>query len=214
MKIEMSEKTTGIYKLLSAPFIYELVQNIFWKKGKKEEFITGAVKVKSGLRILDIGCGTGALYKVISESGYAVHYVGLDLNSSYIEYASNLYPQAQFFCSDVAKLSDIIQEKFDAIIILNVLHHLDDVCVDSLFHDCKKYLNRGGRLISLDPLVVEQAVFIEKMMIKLDRGQHIRNAQEYYALASNSFDRVMQEKKTGFLKVPMTVNIMECEINE
>ena len=31
-KLKMSQRTSGIYKILNAPFFYELTQNFFWKK--------------------------------------------------------------------------------------------------------------------------------------------------------------------------------------
>lgn len=210
----MSEKTTGIYRILNAPFLYELTQNLFWRKGKRLEFIKNEISLLPGSKILDIGCGTGLLYKTINKHNIDIDYVGLDLNPSYIEFATNQYPKAKFFCSDVANLSQIINEKFDVIIILNVLHHLDDVLADNLLCECKQYLRENGRLLTLDPVRTQRASLIERLMIESDRGQHIRNAEEYYALAKKSFKRVKQKLKTRFLKLPMTVNILECFINE
>ena len=210
----MSQKTSGIYKILNAPFLYELTQNLFWRKEKRKEFVEGNFKLSEGLRVLDIGCGTGLLFKAITESNISVNYVGLDLNLSYIEYATRRYPLAQFFFGDIANLSHMLREEFDVIVIVNVLHHLDDIQVDKLFYDCKQCLRKNGRLLTLDPVRTQQASLIERCMIEFDRGEHIRDATEYYELARKSFKRINQQIRTGFLKVPMTVNILECLINE
>lgn len=210
----MSQKTRGIYRILKAPFLYEFTQNLFWKKGKRLEFIENDIRIFPGSKILDIGCGTGLLYKTLKQHDIDVDYVGLDLNPSYIEFATNQYPKAKFFCSDVANLSQIINEKFDIIIILNVLHHLDDMSAENLLYECKKYLRENGRLLTLDPVKTQQGPLIERLMIKCDRGQHIRTAEAYENLGKKSFDIINQKTHKGFLKIPMEVNILEFYKNK
>lgn len=210
----MSQRTKGIYGILNTPFLYGNLQNLFWKKGKRKEFVETCIKPFPSLRVLDIGCGTGLLYEEISKINPHVYYVGLDLNSSYVDYAALKYPNAQFFCADVSNIAQIIQEKFNVIVILNVLHHLDDVSAEKLLQDCQQYLQENGRILTLDPVRTQKAPLMERLMIKYDRGKHIRTAEEYKKLGKTNFGKIVQEIKKGFLKTPMTVSILEFFIDK
>ncbi len=57
--------------------------------------------------ILDFGCGYAGLLKYLIENNIPINYIGLDINSNYIEYCKNTYPEINFYCVD------IIREKFD-----------------------------------------------------------------------------------------------------
>jgi len=84
---------------------------------KKQRF--AAVKGFLTGRILDVGCGTGALAGYVSPDCY----LGIDVDSDSINQAKRTYPDTQFQCT--ADFSDI-PGTFDTILLLAVVEHFCD----------------------------------------------------------------------------------------
>ena len=76
------------------------------------------------MRILDLGCGTGDLLKVLEPS----YGVGIDLSKKMIEIAKKKHPQLEFIHGDVedSKLISSIEGSFDYIILSDTIGYLDD----------------------------------------------------------------------------------------
>lgn len=83
-------------------------------------------RIKPQSKVLDIGCGNGALTFDIAKHVFEVKIVGIDLSSHNIEQArKNFYhQQIQYICGDVLK--DLPQDHFDQIVMSNVLEHLPE----------------------------------------------------------------------------------------
>ena len=80
-------------------------------------------------RILDLGCGTGYLSLEFLNRGYQL--TGLDLSLEMINafkdsIPEKLKPQAQWVVGDVEEFLSQNQDRFDAIILSAILHHLFD----------------------------------------------------------------------------------------
>ena len=83
-------------------------------KGMVDELLAG----RSGLRILDVGCGAGVLTHHLSRYGSAL---GIDFSGPAIELAQRLAPEASF---RVASLEDLGDERFDLITVFDVMEHI------------------------------------------------------------------------------------------
>ncbi len=58
--------------------------------------------LKSGTaKILDVGCGLGALYDFLKREGYKVHYTGIDIAPEMIKECQRRYPEAVFEVRDI-----------------------------------------------------------------------------------------------------------------
>ncbi len=81
-------------------------------------------RIVSGDRVLDIGCGIGAVAHSIAEAGGEV--TAIDISEANIESAKrmNPHPKIQYICGDA--LTYTPGRDFDAIIMSNVLEHLED----------------------------------------------------------------------------------------
>jgi SAM-dependent methyltransferase len=101
----------------------------------------------SGMRVLDLGCGHGALSIGFAERG-AASVVGLDLDDDRIDFAKrNLaaaYPElgnrVSFRCEDVMTITD----QFDLIVSKDAFEHIDDL--DHVVGHLHSLLAPGGHL--------------------------------------------------------------------
>ncbi len=80
-------------------------------------------RIKKGERILDIGCGIGALSFDIAEKSGAIA-TGIDLNPENISIAreKHAHPAVAYHLGDALRIS--LEGPFDAVILSNVLEHL------------------------------------------------------------------------------------------
>jgi len=87
------------------------------------DFFVG--RVSPGERVLDIGCGIGAVaYDVAEKAG--AHVVGIDLNPDNITLAHqrHAHPRVEYRVGDA--LRDLPDGPFDVVILSNVLEHLPE----------------------------------------------------------------------------------------
>lgn len=74
-----------------------------WSRLLAEPFLD-AVALASGLRVLDAGCGTGALSAAILARDPAARVTGVEIGQAYVEAARAALPQARFERGDVLSL--------------------------------------------------------------------------------------------------------------
>jgi len=102
-------------------------------------------------KIVDIGCGHGAfsIYLALKEKSREI--IGLDFNKKRIESAnkaaSNL-KNVKFYSKDFIK--DPAITKTEAIILIDLLHHVPYNTQKDLLEDCFKKIKKGGELIIKD----------------------------------------------------------------
>ena len=87
------------------------------------DFFTG--RIHAGERVLDIGCGMGAVaYDVAEKAG--AHVVGIDLSADNIALARERYahPRVEYRVGDA--LQELPDGPFDVVILSNVLEHLPE----------------------------------------------------------------------------------------
>lgn len=101
--------------------------------------------------ILDMGCGNGALARLLLQKGYNVY--GTDASPQGVAIAKKSYPD-KFFLQDISKDElpvELQHKKFDTIISTEVIEHLYDP--GQFIEFSKKILlkNGGGELILTTP---------------------------------------------------------------
>lgn len=77
--------------------------------------------LKSGSRIMDIGCGNGAIAAMLLDQGFSV--TGIDTSKSGIHVAEKAYPEVRF--AERSAYDDLAGEfgEFDAVLSLEVVEH-------------------------------------------------------------------------------------------
>ena len=127
--------------------------NITWDaQGYKERFsfvheygegVMDLLTAKPGARVVDIGCGNGALTAKLEEKGYRV--VGVDASPEMIALARQMHPELTFLCEDALSLA--LPQPADAIFSNAVFHWIDADKQDALAQSVARNLAPGGELV-------------------------------------------------------------------
>ncbi len=106
----------------------------------------------NGEKIIDIGCGTGAVSAEILKKNSRVDLTAIDISEIRIQQAKNLLPtcykdKIKFQCLNLMT-NTLPENSFDVVISRFVLHHLEDPL--QMLISMKRVLKPGGRLIIID----------------------------------------------------------------
>lgn len=105
------------------------------------------VSLVRGDKILEIGCGNGILLQKLKNNGKNV--LGVEPNEDLIKIAKKINPYLNVIHGTAENLDGLVSEKFDAIIMTDVLEHIENDGL--LLENFHKYLNRAGQLIIVVP---------------------------------------------------------------
>lgn len=112
-------------------------------------------KAPAGLRVLDIGCGSG-FYTGFWQARGVREYVGLDISGGAIGCLARAYPEYQFVEADITeRLPGALLEQpaFDVITAFDVLYHIiDDQRAISAFANIADLLAKDGKIFVMDLL--------------------------------------------------------------
>lgn len=95
-------------------------------------------------RVLDCGCGRGALSRAAATRGALV--VGFDVSEAMLRVAQRRIPGASFVLADFTALS-FLADAFDAAVGMFVLHHVD---LAAAAGELARVLRPGGRAVFLE----------------------------------------------------------------
>lgn len=141
-----------------------------WKR--KNAFYYQSIKsfVRQNVRpsgtVLEVGCGTGE----ILASTKPARGVGIDVSPEMIKLASQKYPQYQFISSSIEDFQS--EEKFDYIILIDVLDHVFDIM--DVFESIYKLCHPRTKIIltTINPWWEPILKIMEKLGAKMPEGPH------------------------------------------
>jgi|GEM_PF-2258252 SAM-dependent methyltransferase len=115
---------------------------IFFKEKLKE--IT-----KSGVTIVDMGCGSGWLLDFILELNIHFFYIGLDFNKKFIEHLSLKYAHISNVSFEYIDFEEELPNKFlhCADIVFNCFNFFETANLDAAFSNGSKMLKPKGKLV-------------------------------------------------------------------
>ena len=202
----MSQKTKGIYSILSHHLFYSLFQMVMSGTSFRKMIVKNFIR-KKNVNILDVGCGPAEILESLNK----VNYFGYDINSNYIDYAKKKYgDKGNFFCKKFTQGELKQLPKFDHILLLGILHHLSDKEVYNLLKLSKKVLKKEGSIITEDPVFIDKQNFFSRFIIKMDRGSNVRSKKEYIDLIKKFFKKI--NSKIYHQKfIPYTWFVMNCK---
>lgn len=94
-------------------------------------------------KVLDLGCGNGALTKRLNERGFSVQ--GMDSSNSLLNLAQEKYPEIQFILADATNFS--LLEPVDIIFSNAVFHWIREENQASMLKCVKNSLKENGQFI-------------------------------------------------------------------
>ena len=196
----------SVRSLLAAPQAYQLWWNAIGGPAFARTLVKQYAQAHAGDRVLEIGCGPGTIVRYLPDS----EYLGFDLSSRYIELARKRYPKARFVCESVSQFSVAELGKFDLVLALGIVHHLDDVEARQLFQVAYDALRPGAKLVTVDGVWTEKQRAATRWLLSRDRGEHIRHEEEYVSIASEVFSQVRRSIRHDLLRIPYSHLILEC----
>jgi ubiquinone/menaquinone biosynthesis C-methylase UbiE len=193
--------------LLSNPVVFDWQQRLCNHYGSVREHFRDYLEV-SGKDILDIGCSTGvcARQTIPLERN---RYVGIDIEPKYVQLAAKRCPAGQFLVMDARDMT-FDASRFDVVLFVGALHHMDNTIIKSCFREIRRVLRDDGVVLCAEP-VFTPGKRLSTLLLKNDRGQYIRTEegyrslfegfqverQDYLRLAIHRFCSFVLSKQTG-----------------
>lgn len=195
-----------IRSTLSVPQAYKFFWHAVGGANYIRTMVGEHIQPTTPCRVLDIGCGPGTVVPYLG----GCEYTGIDISADYIESARSRFPQASFHCDRVNSYKLPESSYFDRVLALGVVHHLDDDEALQLFETAHAALKPGGKLVTLDGVFVQGQSHIERLLLKRDRGEFVRDEKGYSQMANKIFSTVKVTIRHDLLRVPYSHIIMEC----
>jgi len=194
--------------LLSRSRVYGLFRSLVGGTSLDRVLVSEYLRPKANARLLDIGCGPALILDSLPET---VQYVGFDPHERYVEAARTRYEGRGSFVHGYARPDTVAHlEPFDGVLALGVLHHLNDEEALELLSVARMKLKPGGSLVTLDGCFEARQTIVARLLLRSDRGGHIRDAASYISLAQTVFEDIKAQTRSDLLHVPYSHLIMKC----
>lgn len=194
-------------RALSNATAYSALQALLGAGGVHRHLVGEHLRPAPSERLLDLGCGPGDVLEALPE----VDYVGVDASPRYLDAARRRWgDRAEFRLADARAVELEPGERFDAVLSIGLLHHLDDPGVRRVADVAASAMRSGGRLVTLDPGLADGQPRIARMLVERDRGHHLRRPDEYRELLAARFDSVRATVRHDLARLPYTHVILEC----
>lgn len=175
-----------------------------------------ALCLRGKRRILYVGCGFGLFGCYFSSLYPEISYVGYDLNLKRIKMANQAAQHlglhnTKFYCRDARQLS--LNDQFDVIIFIDLLHHLDDLSKHSLLSTCTQHLSSVGRLVIKDVTTrpFPKLIFTWVLDVLMTRGFQMRywDEHKFHAVLKKNFNRIEMFPIFDWIPYPHVINLCE-----
>jgi SAM-dependent methyltransferase len=169
-------ENTHAYRLWQAPFAE-----------KKFAPILAHNDLRQVRRVLDVGCGPGTNARHFART----HYLGIDHNLRYLEYARRRSGQ-DFLVADITRWVLAPTARFDFVLINSFLHHVDTPSARRILSQLRALLTDDGHVHIIDLLLPERPS-IARFLTRQDRGEFARPLQDWKEILGEMFETVVFE---------------------
>jgi len=205
----MAQNVKGFRAIFSSALIYNLAQRVVGAEKARRLLVQKYFPAKGAYRMLDIGCGTAEILRHLPED---IDYYGFDASDAYIRQAKQTFGDRGTFRAELVREASLQSlEPFDIVLAFGLLHHLDNAEAGTLFSLAAQALKPNGKLITIDPVYAPGQNPLARWIISKDRGQCIRTADAYKALAESAFTQVSTSTRHDMLHIPYSHLILECK---
>jgi SAM-dependent methyltransferase len=181
-----------LHGLFELSRVYSALIDLSGASAGRPGFIKNNLNIPPGSRVLEIGCGPGTNIEHMPEGAV---YTGCDNNPRYIDFAVRKYPgRGTFLCLSVDDLPRMNLGEFDVVLVIHVLHHLTDGQVRSAAKGALRALRKGGLFLVAEPCWADRQSRLDRFMLSIDRGRHVRTAEGYARLLEETFNGGVQSE--------------------
>lgn len=195
----MAQRISHLYRLVTFPAIYGAIGSVLGAHAARLRFVAEDLQPLPGSRILDVGCGPGAMLPYLPDADYT----GVDLNPLHIEAATRQFgDRGRFIAIDASAGLPGEEGSYDLVFALAILHHLDDGQARPLLADMLRLVKEGGRVVTFDSVHLPRQNPVARLLNALDSGLNIRTPQGYAELAGGLPARMETRIYRDRLRVP------------
>lgn len=165
----------------SFSFLRKIIDLNFSKQKKLIKNVIG--QIGHNRKILDIGCGTGEFSGLFNQDDYS----GIDISPRYIAYAKKK-ARGNFRVMDAANLQ-FPDKNFDFILIMAIIHHLNDEEANKVINEARRVLKPNGKILMIEDAKIKKIENLAvKFFQKFDKGDFIRAPENYNKLVNDNFN--------------------------
>lgn len=115
----------------------------------KWPLVAGYIPREEGVRILDLGCGSGEVIGEMMRLNPRARFIGLDVARTALDLAAERYPQAAFYHITDGSRFPLDDDSVDFLFASEVVEHIYDT--HNAFAEMSRVLAPGGRLLLTTP---------------------------------------------------------------
>lgn len=142
-------------------FLYTIEPKHFWFNGRNsiiKNFIQAIIPQPSGLKYLEIGCGTGFVLSYL-EKKIGLKVTGIDINQEGLDYARKR-TKALLIKGSIDDINGL-NNQYDLVGLFDVLEHVDNE--EFFLKTCRKFLKTNGLIFITVPADMKLYTTIDKL---------------------------------------------------
>ena len=181
------------------------IENILHKENLIKYFDNNIKShISDNLNILDYGCGPGTFLMKLNKLSNSNLY-GVDISDEFIEQSINNFKKYNINNIKVQKVEPeklpFEDQKFDVILIVDVIHHLDDIKKN--INEIKRILKKGGKLLIYEPNKLNPLIWLTHLIDKNERGLlRVGSFRKYREIFDDKEFEIIQESYNGIVIGP------------
>ena len=189
----LEQKNKEFFNKIAGYYDKSIFKNLLFNPVKKAvEF----VKVKKNSKILDAGCGTGNLLKILEDKNASLKLYGVDISKEMLKIARKKLKNAKIKLEAAEKLS-FKKNYFDYIFSVDAFHHYYDCSL--VMKNFYRVLKKNGHLIVVD---FSFGIFFNKIFSKIEPGNNeMHTVQEFKELFKDYRFKDIKQKKVGLFSI-------------
>ncbi len=181
------------------------IENILNKKNLTKYFDKKIENYLSdNFTILDYGCGPGTFLIKLKKLTKSKLF-GVDISKEFIDQSKQNFKKYNLKNIEVQKVEaeklPFENQKFDIILVIDVIHHLDDIKKN--VDEIKRVLKKGGKLIIYEPNKFNPLIWLTHLIDKNERGLlRVGSFKKYREIFDNKEFKIEKEDYNGIVIGP------------